>query len=178
MKRRSAFTLLEALVVLTLLAILASVTVPRMSRSIGQQELREAAGRLAQAARTVRDLAISQRRPAALYIDLDRGGFAVAIAGDRDAGGDYQPVQLAWLKSEQWPAGVKVRQIRTPDGTMKYSGRHQLVFQPDGMSSGGAIRLAGETGECEVLVRSFAGRVIIGEPGAIAVGRDQLDMGD
>ena len=40
---RGAFTLIEVLVVLVILAVAAGLIVPRMGRSLGQRELRESA---------------------------------------------------------------------------------------------------------------------------------------
>ena len=184
-----AFTLLELIVVLALIVILTGVIVPRMGRSVGHRELSEAAGRFAHTARTVRVLAVAQGRTCALEIDLDRGVYGVVIQpGERPAAapaatfsdrpGQWQAVQMSWLKAQRWPKTVSVDSYRTPDGATAAGGTQYLKFFPDGTSSGVALRLTCRDDAYRVIVHPHSGRVVYGDPSTTAFGQDRYDLGD
>ena len=175
---RAAFTLLELIVVLSLIVVLTGVIVPRMGRSIGSRELREAAGRFALTARTVRELAVARQRVCAIEIDLDRGGYGVATQSSEDRPGQWQTLQASWLKPQRWPATISVVSYRTPDGSTAASGRQYLKFFPDGTSSGAALRLAGREDEYDVVVHPHSGRVVYGDRKTATFATDTYDLGD
>lgn len=173
-KARSGVTLLELLVVVVLIGILAGAIVPRMSRSISRVELQEAAARFAHTTRTARQLAVAQRQPWGVEVDLDHGGYGV-VAGQ--AGQPAQGIRASWLKSEHWPKAVRSVQCRTPDGAIIASGTSQVLFKPDGTSEGMTLRLEGESGAYLVLVQPHSGHTAVVEPGQ-SVLSDQVDLGD
>jgi type II secretory pathway pseudopilin PulG len=164
--------------VLTLIVVLTGVIVPRMGRSIGSRELREAAARFALTARTVRELAVARQRVCAIEIDLDRGGYGVATQSGGDRPGQWQTLQASWLKPQRWPATISIASYRTPDGSAPASGRQYLKFFPDGTSSGAALRLAGREDEYDIVVHPHSGRVVYGDHEAAAFGLDTYDLGD
>lgn len=173
-----AFTLIELIVVLALIVILVGVIVPRMGRSVGYRELREAAGRFALTARTVRELAVAQRRVCALEIDLDRGGYGVVTWSGRSSEHQWQALRASWLKAQRWPAAVTVGSYRTPDGATATRGTQYLKFFPDGTSSGAALRLSCGPDAYEIIVHPHSGRIVYGDHGNTAFGQDQYDLGD
>ena len=173
-----AFTLLELIIVMTIIIILATLIVPRMGGSLGRRELHEAAGKFAHTVRTVRELAIAKGQPYALEIDLDRGGYCVTTPAGSDQPGRWQHVQASWLKAQRWPKSVTVASYRTPDGTTAAVGTQYLKFFPDGTSSGAALRLAGQNAACNVVVHPHSGRVDYGDLETATFGVDQYDLGD
>jgi len=177
-RRQPAFTLIEILVVLVLLVVAAGLIVPRMGSSIGQQELREAAGRFACTARTARELAVSTQMTCAIEIDLDRGAYAVAIQSNRIPDGRMRVIQASWLKGGRWPETVRIKEYRTPNGRRTTRGTQRLEFFPDGTSSGALIRLASDSREYGVVVHSYNGRVVLSDAQASFFVPEQYDLGD
>jgi len=176
--RRRAFTLIEMLVVLGLLAVVAGLIVPRMGRSLGQRELREAAARFAHTARTVRELAVSRQRICAIELDLDAGAYGITWQSAEGTDGQLQTVRASWLKQGRWPESVRVSGYRTPDGSSAVSGLQQVKFMPDGTSSGASIRLEGGDGTCSVVICPHNGAVVFGDEQEISAGSGQYDLGD
>ncbi len=177
-QRYSAFTMIEVLVVLVILAVAAGLIVPRMGRSIEGQELREAAARFAHTARTVRELAVSTRKTAAIEIDLDRGAYSVTVLSSQASGGRMQAVQASWLKQGRWPATVRVSEYQTPTGSGMSVGVQRLEFLPDGTSSGAFIRLSSDADEYSIVVRPHNGQVVLGDADTHPFMPDQYDLGD
>jgi type II secretion system protein H len=79
MRARSAsgFTLVELIIVMTLLAIVAALSVPSLSRSMRQRNLDEEATRLLALTEYGRDEAVSQGVPMILWIDAQSQRYGV-----------------------------------------------------------------------------------------------------
>jgi type II secretion system protein H len=170
---KRAFTLIEVIVVFTLLAVLAGAIVPRMGRSLSGRELRLTGGKLAQMARTVQTLAVAQQKEYTLEIDAEHGGYAVTRASGRDS----QVVRVSWLRSERWPENIEVAECRSPDGSTA-SGVNKIRFLPDGSSSGAMVRLRSGTATYAILIHPHNGRVVCGEKGKDAFAPVKFDLGD
>jgi type II secretion system protein H len=173
-----AVTLLELIVLLTLIAILTGVIVPRMGRSVGRRELDEAAQRFAQTARTVHELAVAWQQICAIEVDLDGGGYAVVSQSGRNRSGQWQMLRASWLKAQRWPENVTVASFRTPDGSTASSGKQRVKFHADGTSSGAAIRLACRDDACNIVVHPHSGRVVCGDAQTTEFAPDHYDLGD
>jgi len=174
----AAFTLLELLVVLSIIALLAGVIVPRMDRSVSRRELDEAAGRFAQTARTVRELAVARHQPYAIEMDLDGKRYAVVAPSGRERQEQWRVVQASWMKAQKWPETVTVASYKTPDGTRVEGGRQYLRFFPDGSSTGVVFRLVGRQEARDIVVHPHSGRVVYGDAKTMDVAPDQYDLGD
>ncbi len=172
------FTLLEILVVLGMLAVAAGLIVPRMGRSLEQRELHEAAARFAHTARTVREFAISTAQTCALEIDVSAGAYGVVIESGDSAGGQGRAVQASWLKSERWPATIRIGNYRSAGAATAGGSSERLRFFPDGTSSGATFRL--ETGDdaYTIVVHPQNGQVQWGHAAENPVTMVQFDLGD
>ena len=73
----SGFTLVELVIVMTLLAVVAALSVPAMSRSIRARNLRDEATRFLAATEYGRDEAVSQGVPMTVWIDPAKQQFGV-----------------------------------------------------------------------------------------------------
>jgi len=171
-----AFTLIEVIVVIVLLGLSASLIVPRMGRSLGHSEFREAVARFAQTA-TVRELAVARQQLFVITIDLDRGAYEVIMQSKKERG-MMQRVQTSWLKPARWPETVEVRQYRTPDGVSVTRDTQELKFYKDGTSSGASIVFACDTDEYVVVVHPHNGQVIYGDTEISRIAPVQYDLGD
>ncbi len=172
------FTLLELLVVITLLVVAVGAIAARTGRSLAHRELRNAAGEFAQTARTVREFAVARQRICAIEIDLDRRRYCPAYLSSKGGGDGWRTLQASWLKARAWPEGVIVESYRAPNESGALGGSQILKFYPDGTSSGAAIRLACRQDAYEIVVHPHSGRVVYGDASRVVFAQDQIDLGD
>ncbi|MFA5864572.1 MAG: type II secretion system protein [Phycisphaerae bacterium] len=174
--KSAAYTLIEILVVIGILAVTAGLIAPRMKGSLETHELKMTTANLAHTAGTLHELAMAQQKVYFLEIDSDKGAWAVSVQSDQKSG---QPkhVQTSWLKSERWPKSVRLVEFRTPEGETTTNGMQRIKFSPDGTSSGGEARFkCGSKTSC-LVVHPHNGRTVYGNGGE-AFYPDQSDLGD
>lgn len=175
---RAAFTLVELIVVMTIIAILAGLIVPRMGRSLSGRTVAEAAARLALTCRTVRELAVARQQACAVDLDLDAGVYAVTGQDQSGHSTRWQATRVGWLKPQRLGADVKLVSCRGTDGQEVSSGQMSLRFFPDGRCSGATVRLAAGSEIYEILVHSQNGRVVYGKADEVSLPPDRFDLGD
>jgi type II secretion system protein H len=173
-----AFTLIELIVVVAIIAILAGAIVPRMGRSLARQNGAEAAARFALTCRTVRELAVARQQACAVELNLDAGAYGVTAQSQAGGSTQWQAARTAWLKPQRLGEDVKVTSCRNGDGTEAPGGRLSLRFFPDGRCSGATIRLTCGAESYEILVHPQNGRVVHGKAGEVTLSPDRVDLGD
>jgi general secretion pathway protein H len=142
--RQEGLTLLELLVVLSIMAIVAAVAGPYLAGGVSGPELKGAARQVAAGLRLARSEALSTRREARLVVDLERHTFRV----DGDAREHALPKD----------AGVK---LFTAQNDLVSDRVGAIRFYPDGGSNGGRITIAAGERKYEVDVDWLTGRVAI-----------------
>jgi general secretion pathway protein H len=120
---RSGFTLLEMLVVLTILALIATVALPNLMHPSDRRRLDAAAQGLLGAIRLTRATAITRNAEMALEIDVDRRTYYSPAVRARSFGPDMV-VRLTVAGPKQSTAS-----------------RGGFRFFPDGSSTGGDVEL-------------------------------------
>ena len=139
------FTLIEILVVLSIMAIGAAIVIPMVSGSGATTgELKSAAREIAAGLRLARSEAVATRRETALTLDLEERSFVVA--------GDARTVEL--------PSKVELK-LFTAQSDIVDARRGAIRFFPDGGSNGGRVTLAAGERKYEVDVDWLTGRVRI-----------------
>jgi general secretion pathway protein H len=141
--RQRGFTLLELLVVLTIMAFAAAIVVPSLGGP-STSELKSAARELASGLRYARGQAIVHRNEAALVLDIEGRTFTV-------------------------PPDTRVHRLPDKIGIKLFTAQRDLVnekvgairFFPDGGSNGGRITLATGERKFDVDVDWLTGRVAI-----------------
>ena len=83
--RRSAFTLLEATVVLTVAAVVLAIVAPRFAAARDSAAVRSAMSDLSAAFSLARQAAMTRRTLVAVVLDTARGAVEVRAAGERIA---------------------------------------------------------------------------------------------
>jgi general secretion pathway protein H len=137
-------TLLELLIVLSLMAIVAAMVYPRIGSGVSTTELKSAARQMAAALRLARSDALATRRESFVSIDLERRVFRV----DRD------PREIAL------PKDVELK-LFTAQSDLISDKAGAIRFYPDGGSNGGRVTLAAGERKYEVDVDWLTGRVAI-----------------
>lgn len=137
-------TLLELLVVLSLMATVAAMVYPRIGGGVSTTELKTAARQIAAALRLARSDAVATRRESFVAIDLERRVFRV----DRDA----REIAL--------PKDVELK-LFTAQSDLISDKSGAIRFYPDGGSNGGRVTMAAGERKYEVDVDWLTGRVAI-----------------
>ena len=139
------FTLIEILVVLSIMAIGAAIVIPMVSGSGATTgELKSAAREIAAGLRLARSEAVATRRETAVTLDLEARKFRVAAGG--------REVAL--------PPKVDLK-LFTAQSDLTDGKRGAIRFFPDGGSNGGRVTLAAGERTYEVDVDWLTGRVRI-----------------
>jgi general secretion pathway protein H len=142
------FTLLELLVVLVILGIVAALVPPMLARGSAQAQLKRTVATLASELRQARSDAILHDGPQGVVIDPVGRSFGPVAAPLRHRIAD----------------GITV-DVTSADIAADRAGHPGIRFLPDGRSTGGTIRLAGQGRAYQVEVNWLTGRVRIVEPG-------------
>jgi len=137
-------TMIELLVVLSLMGLMAAMAVPMLSGGVSGSELKGAAREVAAGLRFARSDAVATRRETRLVFDLEQRTFRI----DRDARLHALPkkVELKLFTAQSDIADEKTGAIR---------------FYPDGGSNGGRVTIAAGERKYEVDVDWLTGRVAI-----------------
>jgi general secretion pathway protein H len=137
-------TLLELLVVLSIMAVVAALVVPMFGGGVSTTDMKSAARQLAAGMRLARSEAVATRMETSVTLDLERRTFRVA----RD------PREYAL------PAKVELKLV-TAQSDIESEKTGSIRFFPDGGSNGGRVTLAAGERKYEVDVDWLTGRVAI-----------------
>jgi len=137
-------TLLELLIVLSIMAIVAALVVPMFGSSVSTGELKSAAREVAAGLRFARSEAVATRQETRVMLDLEHRTFQI----ERDARIHALPprIELKLFSAQRDLVGETVGAIR---------------FFPDGGSNGGRVTLAAGERKYDVDVDWLTGRVAI-----------------
>ena len=143
-RRAGGVTLLELLIVLSIMAILAAIVVPIFGGGVSTGELKGATRELAAGLRVARSEALATRKETRVMLDLEGRTFQV----ERDARTHTLPrqVELKLFTAQSDLVNEKMGAIR---------------FFPDGGSNGGRVTLTAGERKFNVDVDWLTGRVAI-----------------
>ncbi len=137
----AGFTLMEMLVVLTILALAMTFAAPLLSGGSGETRLQTAASELVSAFRLTRSAAISRAAETQLMIDVDKRLFSSTVVAKRP----FAPEIEAKVK---FAAGIGAK---ASDGAFR--------FFPDGSSTGGDVTLSLRGRQARLCVDWLTGEV-------------------
>ena len=140
----AGFTLLEMLVVLTILALVTVIAAPQLARPSDGLRLQVTARDLMGALRLTRAAAISRNAAIALVIDVDERAFeSPAVA------------------RKSFPSGIEV-QLKVAEPERAARSRGGFRFFPDGSSTGGDLILRLRDKEARICVNWLTGEAEAG----------------
>src|SRR5690242_2470242 len=142
--RPAGFTILEMLIVLALMAIIASVVIPIFGPGVSTTELKRSARELAAGLRLARSQAIAQRAESLLELDVANRAFRVP------------PDPTV----HSMPEGIELK-LYTAQRDLVNEQLGAVRFFPDGGSNGGRITVAAGDRKYDVDIDWLTGRVAI-----------------
>ena len=143
-RRARGVTLLELLIVLSIMAVIAAMVMPIFGSGVSTAELKGAAREVAAGLRLARSEALATRKETRVMLDLEHRSFQ----GERDARAHALPrqIELKLFTAQSDLVNDRVGAIR---------------FFPDGGSNGGRVTLAVGERKFNVDVDWLTGRVAI-----------------
>ncbi len=154
--RQAGFTLMELMVAVGVIAILASIGAVSFTRELPHYRLRGDAGTVQRSFMTARTQAASSGLQYAIEFDLGATPQRYVLQrGDANSGSTVW-TDLAFQK-ELSPT-VTIAQV-TDDGGNKTTGIARVIFNPNGSSGTGDVRLGSSTHGYRVWLTPATGRV-------------------
>jgi general secretion pathway protein H len=138
------FTLLELVIVLSIMAIIAGLTIPMLGAGVSTTELKSAARQVAAGLRMARSEAVATRQDTRVLLDLEHRTFQV----ERDS------------RVHELPRELQIK-LFTAQSDLVDEHTGAIRFFPDGGSNGGRVTLASGERKYEVDVDWLTGRVAI-----------------
>lgn len=146
MHRQRGFSLLEIVVVIVLIAIMATVIAMSVTGGLDSARVRSASRDVAAALRYTRGQAIVHHEQRTLAFNVDERSYRMP---------DKEPVQL--------PRGMEM-ELLTAQSEMLSDGEGQIRFYPDGSSGGGRVTLIRGEARWEIEVEWLTGKVRLLDP--------------
>ncbi len=153
------FTLIELMVVLALVALLLTVTVPRLADNPFSDDKRTASMWIASKTQVLRRQSLSQARDHALHIDMETGHLWTTHAAMR-------PEEFVTARQGGYvlPAGTLIKSVEFPNADLQTSGQAEILFYKKGYAQKAMILAEFEDGSHRsFLIEPFLPRVKIYE---------------
>jgi general secretion pathway protein H len=141
---QAGVTLLELLIVLSIMAIVAALVVPMFGSGVSNTDLKSAARQVAAGLRLARSEAVAKRQDTRVMLDLEHRTFQV----ERDSHVHALPRELEM-------------KLFTAQSDLVSDRVGAIRFFPDGGSNGGRVTLASGERKYEVDIDWLTGRVAI-----------------
>ena len=156
---RQGFSLVELAVVLVLLGLIVSITLPRFSGITERERLRTAARRLAGMALEAYSESVTRVRPFFFCLDLEnRQAWLSTVRPGREGEAGIASRKLTL------PMGVNILDAEHPGQGVVKEGRLSFGFSPQGGNEPGTIHLAdGDGRKMTLFIRPYLGRTEIRE---------------
>ena len=132
MTGRRGFSLIEIVVVLSLIALALTLAGPRMGAGLGRLELEQAAQSIRSLIKAGR--AQAQRTDREHYVVIDRKNDSITLLDP----------EMHQLRQEELPSSIQI----LPDSDSDLA---SVLIAPSGIVRGSTIRLRGRTGEIDVV---------------------------
>ncbi len=156
-RETKGFTLIELTVVIVLLGIIMTLTVPRFQTAILTDDLKATTRKMVGMIKGLRDEAIREQRVYFLHFDLESNRFWIDSTGMSE-----EERARAAEKAFTLPETVRVLDIWVSSKGKKMTGQTAIRFSKKGYVQPSAIHLGAEDGrEFTLVLNPFLGRVTV-----------------
>ena len=171
--RASAFTLIEMIVVIVILALAAAIAIPRLSGGLLEREgLKSDVNRLAAVITHAREQAAATRRGHWLVLDVKNNLWRLRVVPRPDDPADSKPTLEGHLRE-----GVTFKDVAVAGKELSEDRRAEVRFAADGWVDPAVITLASADGAAYSIavsapsgrVETFASRVTMDAQGVVTV---------
>ncbi len=157
MRNTKGYTLIELIVVVILIGLMMTLTIPRFQSAMLTDDLKSTTRRMVGMIRTLRNEAIRKQKIHNLHLDLESNRFWIDSTDMTE-----EERVLAREKASSFPRGVRVLDVWFSGEGKKMVGETGIRFNKRGYVQPSAIHLGSEDGRIYTLVLSpFLGRVKI-----------------
>ncbi len=157
--KRGGFSLLEIILVLTIILIASAIAIPSFVRSYEGARLNTSARTIAMASKYARNMAVLRQQHMAILFDTrrneieilslgegaahgDRGMFLDERAGvDRRSAGDTEQASVSSLMVRPMEEGVRIIEVSDMQGQQRHGGIYWVNYHPSGISDKYTVRL-------------------------------------
>ena len=180
---RRAFTLVEILVVVVLVALLAGASVGAYCGTYKRLLVEKAASDIYLAAKYARIAAIERRQSCVLALDEENGGFALMFSQGSAEDGDKSETLVSnqYSRPGKFADGVKYEKIAispSVEPDEEDANKNIVTFSADGTADNAVIQIGDEKNVYTVYIYAATGKAKMkrGSPEEVAVGVIDLDM--
>ncbi len=181
--RRRAFTMIELVLVIVIMAVLLGLALPNLKSPGGREALNAAAREFAAACSLARQQAISLEGPVRIRIDPEKGRWRIVLpaAEERTTRRGQLPASTV-ERHRELPRGVRISSLERAGIALELKPAGdafpEVVFHPNGSSSGLGMELEGGGGrKMSVVVAQSTGRTRAWR-GALAKGDSTSPAGE
>ena len=176
------FTLVELTVVVVIISVLATMTVPRLYSSTGSTRLRESALRLALACRYARDFAANHRRECRLVFDSEQGSHVLTAQLDPEQRPDeFRRLATSVGRIERLGDGVRFGKLRIEPRPRLHGNkprRDSITFDPSGQADAAVVEITDGRRTYSILVAPHTARVKVVDGVVGELPNDRRDLDD
>ncbi|MBB6429895.1 pilus assembly FimT family protein [Algisphaera agarilytica] len=164
---RRAFTLIEIMVAVAIIAVLSAMMLPSLMGSRDKATLRSETQRLYDTARYVQRMAVVKQRTLRLVMLPEdpehdgRSSYHLELATtDLDEPETYSRVEGGAVKPVVLPEGVKLLDVLRDVGEFEvFTGEIALSFYADGSADGAVIHIGDEQSVRSIIIEPMTGRI-------------------
>jgi general secretion pathway protein H len=160
-----AFSLLELLVVLTIVGFMAALVTPGIGHSLGNLQLRTVTREISASLRYARSLAVSEKQRVVVFFDEDRRKMVLTREADlqTETGISTETQNTGGRKTYLLPVDIRLEEV-VVGGEERDSGPFRFLFFANGSTNGGEFVLTNGRGRHRVSIDFITGIVRVGGP--------------
>jgi prepilin-type N-terminal cleavage/methylation domain-containing protein len=152
---KRGYTFVELMVVIVLIGVMLTLTVPRLRETLLTDTLKRSARKMVGTIKFLRNEAVREHRPYVLYFDMESGKFW-ADSPDMTEEERIKAKKLAF----SFPKEVHIMDVWLKGEGKKGNGEAQIIFNKRGYVRQSAIHMGSEDGrKYTIVLNPFLGRV-------------------